>query len=58
MKKLLLIFITIPFFGFSQQLYWYDVFFEVEAGNGKTVTTLVDNYYSTVERTSDIAVSF
>lgn len=58
MKKLLLLFITIPFFGFSQQLYWYDVFFEVEGSNGDAVTTLVNDYYSTIEKPDDIAVSF
>ena len=58
MKKILLIVFIIPFFGFSQQLYWYDVFFEIQGGSADTVTTLVNDYYSTVERPSDLAISF
>ena len=58
MKKILLIVLIIPFFGFSQQLYWYDVFFEIQGGSADPVTTLVNDYYSTVERPSDLAISF
>tara|TARA_X000001036_G_C20522381_1_gene742653 strand:+ start:40 stop:723 length:684 start_codon:yes stop_codon:yes gene_type:complete len=58
MKKILLIIFIIPLFGFSQQLYWYDVFFEIQGGSANAVTTLVNDYYSNVERPSDLAISF
>ncbi len=58
MKKILLFFLVLPFFGFSQDLYWYDVFFELEPGNADEVTTLVDSYYSSIDIPDDVSVSF
>ena len=58
MKKILLFFLVLPFFGFSQDLYWYDVFFELEPGNADEVTTLVDSYYSSIDIPEDVSVSF
>ena len=44
--------------GFSQQLFWYDVFLEVESENVSAVATLVNDFYSTIEKPSDLSVSF
>ena len=58
MKKLLTIIFLVPFFGLSQQLFWYDVFFEVEGGNSNSVSKLVNDFYSTVDKPSDLSISF
>ena len=58
MKKLFLLTFVIPFLGFSQQLFWYDVFLEVESENVSAVATLVNDFYSTIEKPSDLSVSF
>ena len=58
MKKLFFLTFVIPFLGFSQQLFWYDVFLEVESENVSAVATLVNDFYSTIEKPSDLSVSF
>ena len=57
MKKIFLLFLLVPFFGFSQQLFWYDVFFEVESDT-RSVSNLVNDFYSKVDKPSDLSISF
>ena len=47
-----------PLLGFSQQLFWYDVYLEVEPENVSAVTALVNDFYTAVEKPSDLSVSF
>ena len=58
MKKLFLFLFVIPFMGFSQQLFWYDVFLEVDLPEVNEVSILVNDFYSTVEKPTDVSVSF
>ena len=58
MKKLIILIFLVPFFGLSQQLFWYDVFFEVEGGNSNSVSKLVNDFYSTVDKPSDLSIAF
>ena len=58
MKKILLIFsLFIYSISFSQQIFWYDVFLEVES-NASVVAELVDEFYSNHPKSSDVKVAF
>ena len=58
MKKLFLLLFAIPFIGFSQQLFWYDVFLQVDLPDVNEVSILVNDFYSNVEKPTDVSVSF
>jgi len=45
-------------FGFAQSGYWYDVLYEVKAENTEKFTSLLYNYYSSIEIPADIEAEF
>ena len=58
MKKIILIFsLFIYYISFSQQVFWYDVYLEVDS-NASAVADLVDDFYSNYPKPSDVKVAF
>lgn len=58
MKKLIYLFLLLPIFINAQDLYWLDVMVEIPRENQPTATTLINEYYSSINIPSDISISF
>ena len=59
MKNVFILFsILFSSLTFSQNVFWYDVMLEVEGKNASTVASLVDDFYSNHEKSSDVTVDF
>ena len=58
MKKLFYLLIALPLTVGAQELYWYDVFFEIPRETRDSAITLIDDYYSSIEIPSDVSLSF
>jgi len=57
-KSILLLFLFISSFVFSQNLYWYNVMLEVEGKDASTVAGLIDDFYSNHPKPSNVKVAF
>ena len=57
-KSILLLSFFVSSFVFSQNVFWYDVLLQVESKNASTVADLVDGFYSSHPKASDVTVEF
>lgn len=57
-KSILLLFLLVSSFVFSQNIFWYDVLLEVDSKNASTVADLVDGFYSNHSKPSNVSVAF
>ena len=57
-KSILLLSLLVSSFVFSQNVFWYDVLLEVDSKNASTVAGLVDGFYSTHPKASNVTVEF
>ena len=57
-KPILLLFLLVSSFVFSQNVFWYDVMLEVDSKNTSTVEGLVDGFYSNHTKASNVNVQF
>ena len=48
MKKLLILLFLLPLFASAQNLYWYDVLFDIPNENRASAETLINDYYSNI----------
>ena len=58
MKKLVYLFLVLPFFINAQELFWYDVMVEIPRETRKSAETLIQDYYSSIDIPSDVSLSF
>ena len=59
MRKILLAFVLyITLFGFAQNIYWYDVLYEVKSENTEKFTSLLNDYCSNIKTPDDIEAEF
>jgi hypothetical protein len=57
MKKLLVLLFLLPLFASAQNLYWYDVLFDIPNENRASAEALINDYYSNIEIPSDVSVT-
>lgn len=59
MKKPIILFcLLVSSFLFSQNSYWYDVLLEVDSKHASTVAGLIDDFYSNINKPSEVTVEF
>lgn len=54
LKILLLFTLCTSSFAYAENSYWYDIVFEVDAKNTENFTSLVNNYYSSIEMSKNV----
>jgi hypothetical protein len=57
-KSLLLFTLFTSSFAYAAKSYWYDIMFEVDAKNTENFTSLVNNYYSSIEMPENVDAVF
>ena len=57
-KSILLLFLLVSSFVFSQNVFWYNVLLEVDSKDVSTVAGLVDDFYSNHPKPTNVNVAF